>query len=113
MRTIALNCPHCGAPLESNNGLDSFFCTFCGGKIILSELSDAAYQARVDIKRLEYDAQKNSNELKHDAEMRLKEYEQEQFKAKHRFKEFLVCMGILLFMLILSLSLLTFLAFQK
>ena len=79
---LKLDCPHCGAVLEPKDGLDTFFCTYCGGKIIISEMSDAAYQARVDIKKLEKNVELHKTELEHKALMKDKEHQQERFNFK-------------------------------
>ena len=52
MELKSLNCPRCGAVVETEDGLDTFFCKYCGNKIVLSGQSDAAYQAKS--KLLEY-----------------------------------------------------------
>ena len=52
MKIKSLNCPRCGAVLEAENGLDTFFCMYCGNKIILSGQSDIAYREKGKI--LEY-----------------------------------------------------------
>ena len=43
MEFVQMKCPNCGADLEVENGLDSFYCKYCGTKIILSGQSSAAY----------------------------------------------------------------------
>lgn len=54
-----LNCPNCGGKLENEDELDSFFCKYCGYKIVLADMSDAAYKAKADI----YE-QKNMKKMK-------------------------------------------------
>ena len=46
MEFVQMKCPSCGANLEVENGLDSFYCKYCGTKIILSGQSSAAYVAK-------------------------------------------------------------------
>lgn len=46
MNMIQLKCPNCGADLEVEDGLDSFFCKYCGTKIVLEDQSPAAYTAK-------------------------------------------------------------------
>lgn len=53
MKLQSLNCPNCNATLEIENGVDTFFCMHCGHKIVLTDMSDAAYRAKVQIKALE------------------------------------------------------------
>lgn len=35
MELKTLSCPNCGANLEIEDGIDTFFCKYCGYKIIL------------------------------------------------------------------------------
>ena len=44
-----LKCPNCGATLSIENGLDTFFCTYCGTKLISDGQSDVAIRAKADI----------------------------------------------------------------
>lgn len=53
MKLQSLNCPNCNATLEIENGVDTFFCMHCGHKIVLTDMSDAAYRAKIQIKALE------------------------------------------------------------
>ena len=46
MEFVQMKCPNCNADLEVENGLDSFYCRYCGTKIILSGQSSAAYAAK-------------------------------------------------------------------
>lgn len=46
MELQSLYCPRCGANLEIEDGLDTFFCKYCGNKIVLAGQSDAAYRAK-------------------------------------------------------------------
>ncbi len=54
MELKSLNCPKCGGSLDYEDGIDVFFCKYCGNKIILSGQSDAAYWAKVKGKEYEY-----------------------------------------------------------
>ena len=51
----SLHCPNCGADLEVEDGLDTFFCKYCGHKILLEGQSKAAYDAKVRIKEMEHE----------------------------------------------------------
>ena len=50
-----LKCPNCNAALEIENGLDTFYCKYCGYKILLNGQSKAAYRAKTRIKEMEHD----------------------------------------------------------
>ena len=67
MELKSLNCPNCNGHLEIEDGIDTFFCKYCGNKIVLAGQSDAAYQAKTKIK-----------ELEHEQVMQEKKYENEQ-----------------------------------
>lgn len=49
-----LECPKCGSEVDVENGLDTFYCKYCGAKIQMDGLSPEAYDARVQIKQLEH-----------------------------------------------------------
>ena len=54
MELESLSCPNCGASLEVEDGLDTFFCKYCGCKILLQGQSKAAYDAKVRVKHMEH-----------------------------------------------------------
>ena len=54
MKMITLRCPNCGASLEIDNGIDTFFCMHCGHKIIMAHMDKEAIKARVKIKNMEH-----------------------------------------------------------
>ena len=68
-KLICLDCPHCKASLEVDDGIDTFYCLYCGGRVVLADMSDSAYRAKVRIK-----------ELKHQETMKDKENEQERYR---------------------------------
>ncbi|MGN0994076.1 MAG: hypothetical protein ACI4PD_03060 [Butyricicoccus sp.] len=86
MKMQSLECPNCHAPLEIENGLDTFFCKYCGSKIILEKQSNATIKAKVKMKRME-----------HEENLKDKEYAQERYKMEFRQKDerrsFLLVMG--------------------
>jgi len=66
MELKTLNCPNCNGHLEIEDGIDTFFCKYCGNKIVLDGQSDAAYQAKVKIKELEHEQVMQENKYKND-----------------------------------------------
>ena len=76
MKMYSLKCPHCDADLEIKDGLDIFFCQYCGGKIILSGLSKAAYRAKVRVM-----------EMSHEEKLREKEIDQERYRMDFESRE--------------------------
>lgn len=76
MKMISLKCPHCNADLDVENGLDTFFCKYCGGKIMLEGMSKAAYKARI-----------HEKDIIHKEHILEKEIEQERYKMAYASKE--------------------------
>ena len=75
-KLITVRCPHCGANLNVDDGLDTFYCQFCGTKIFLDELSDAAYDAKTKVKNMQ-----------HQETMADKKYDYKKFKIASKFRE--------------------------
>ncbi len=75
MNTYTLKCPNCDGNLEVEDSLDTFFCQYCGCKIIIDGQSDAAYRAKARIKGME-----------HDEQMADKKYEHERYKIDQKNK---------------------------
>lgn len=88
MKLQSLKCPNCDAALEIEDGIDTFFCKYCGYKIVLTDMSDASYNAKVQVKQME-----------HQEKLRDKEYAQERYKMEFKQKDerhtFLIVFGIL------------------
>lgn len=55
MKMITLRCPNCGASLEIDNGIDTFFCMHCGHRIIMENMNKEVIKARVKLKGMEHD----------------------------------------------------------
>lgn len=49
MEMKVMRCPGCGSELEIENGIDIFYCKYCGNKIVL-EQSDEAIKAKTRAK---------------------------------------------------------------
>ncbi len=64
MELKSLQCPNCGGVLDVEDGLDTFFCKYCGHKVIISDLSAAAYNARTKSKEFEYKKEAKEREYK-------------------------------------------------
>ena len=85
MELKSLFCPNCGASLEVEDGLDTFFCKYCGYKILLQGQSKAAYDAKVRVKHMEH---KERLQDKRDAQeryrMEFKQKDERRKTAYHR-----------------------------
>lgn len=75
LKIVSLNCPNCSGELEVEDGLDTFFCKYCGSKIMLEGQSDAAYRAKTKVKGME-----------HDERMADKKYAHERYKIEQETK---------------------------
>lgn len=85
MELKSLFCPNCGAGLEVEDGLDTFFCKFCGSKILLEGQSKAAYDAKVRVKHME-----------HKERLQEKRNAQERYRMESKQKDARRTMGIAL-----------------
>ncbi len=87
MELKSLFCPNCGASLEIEDGLDTFFCKYCGYRIMLQGQSKAAYDAKVRVKHMEH---KERLQEKRDAQERYRM----EFKQKDERRTFAIVFGI-------------------
>lgn len=55
MELKTLYCPNCGAAVTPVDGLDTFYCQYCGYQIHVHGMSDAAYKARTKVKQMEHE----------------------------------------------------------
>lgn len=86
MELKSLFCPNCGANLEVEDGLDTFFCKYCGYKILLQGQSKAAYDAKVRVKHMEH---KERLQEKRDAQERYRM----EFKQKDERRALAIVLG--------------------
>ena len=87
MELKSLFCPNCGASLEVEDGLDTFFCKYCGYKVLLQGQSKAAYDAKVRVKHMEH---KERLQEKRDAQERYRM----EFKQKDERRTLAIVFGI-------------------
>lgn len=92
MKLISLKCPECKADLNIEEGRKICYCQYCGTKILIDDNSSTNTYRKVDEARIK--------EAEVDKAIRLKELEIEQMKlqneekAKHRSKKFMMVIGI-------------------
>lgn len=91
MKINVLKCPNCGGDLEIEDGIDTFFCKYCGEKIFLEGQSDSAYEAKVRVKHIEY---REKLQDKRNEQERYK-IEIEQKEKSKTFKSKLIITGII------------------
>lgn len=73
MNLHALKCPNCDASVEIENGIDTFYCKYCGYKIMLENQNDALINAKVKMKNME-----------HKERIKDKQYDQERYKMEFK-----------------------------
>lgn len=102
MKIVELKCPSCKAELEVDDGLDTFYCRFCGQKIMLDGMSETSLNARMQAKKMEHE------ERLAEKEMDLKKFESDKKATLELFKEkkelfllpFIIILILLLFIMI-------------
>ena len=96
MKVVQLKCPSCGNALEVEDGLETFFCQYCGHRIVLAEQSEHVVKAKVDIER-----------MKHEERMRQMELDAEEKKRKEedRFGRLFLkgAIGFFIFLILVSI----------
>lgn len=89
MQMHVLKCPNCGADLDVEDGLDTFYCKYCGYKIVLEGQSDQAYKSKTRIKGMEHDERVLDKKLAHE-KFKLKEEREKEEKEKRDSKRVLI-----------------------
>lgn len=88
MQVVQLKCPSCGNSLEVEDGLETFFCQYCGHRIILSEQSEHIVKAKVDIEKLKHEERMLQMQMEENRRIR-----EDQDKS---FKLYIMVMGTIL-----------------
>lgn len=99
MELKSLFCPSCGASLDVEDGLDIFFCKYCGYKILLQGQSKAAYDAKVRVKHMEH---KERLQEKRDAQERYRMEFQQKYESRTAAMIFGIFGAIIAICLIIS-----------
>lgn len=102
MELRTLKCPNCGGSLEIEDGIDTFFCKFCGQKILLEGQSKELINAKVKIK--EFQHQENIQQSKAD----LTKYKIDAKSAESERNDklrFVVVIGMFIVVIIITLYL--------
>lgn len=95
MEFVKLECPNCHAQLNIENGLDEFFCQFCGTRILLDGQNPVLIQAKVEMHKTDTEAELEKARLQHEFEVM--KYKKEQERSENRN----VALGLLFFWLFL------------
>lgn len=98
MNIQSLECPKCHAVLENDNeNLGIFYCKYCGQKIVVEEIQDAAIKAKV--REMELKSEEKKMELEHKQQNFT--YEQEKDRDKRKWKTFFLGFGAYILIMIL------------
>lgn len=95
MQVVQLKCPSCGHGLEVEDGIDTFFCQYCGHRIVLAEQSEHIIRAKVDIEKMKHEERLYQMKL---------EAEEKERKEKDKSSNIIIaiCFGTLLLILLVS-----------
>lgn len=100
MKIVQLRCPSCGAVLEAEDGLEVFFCKYCGQRIVLSVQSPAALNAKVAVKRMAHDERMQMNDLDHETEMYKLKMEEKRRKDVQSMIAIAVCIILIILLML-------------
>ena len=70
MELHQLRCSNCGAFLDNEDGLETFYCKYCGTKVIATGQTDAAIRAKADIKLAEMAIKRERQQQEHEERKR-------------------------------------------
>lgn len=98
MEFIQMKCPNCNADLEVDEGIDSFYCKYCGTKILVEGQSKHVVNAKAKIHMMDKlgDMQKEHYRDRAEREQRNNE---ESDKAMRSLLIIIVVLGILLYLI--------------
>lgn len=102
MKLYRLKCPHCGGNLEIEEDLETFFCKYCGAKIIMDRIS----KSQMRVREMEHDETLSEHQM---------QIEIEKFKAKRTEEkmEAITMIGLYIVVTILALGLFALVIFVK
>ncbi|MCR4813934.1 MAG: hypothetical protein K5879_03815 [Lachnospiraceae bacterium] len=99
MKIQVLECPKCHATLENDNeSLGTFFCKYCGQKIVVEELQDAAVKVKVREMEIEHEEKK----MEYEQRKQNITFAQEKEKENRNSKKLLI--GIAAYIAIMALA---------
>lgn len=78
MEVLKLHCPSCGATVDVPDDIDTFYCSHCGTKLLVSgqdkDTLDAKVRLRIAEKKLDLEYTDKELERKHKAEQEKRDY---------------------------------------
>ena len=90
MKIVQMKCPNCKATLDVQNGIDTFFCTYCGTPLMLDGQSKTAIKARVRLKEMEHEERVQDRRYEHEERTQRNKYDNEaaRWSRKHKSERF-------------------------
>lgn len=80
MNFVQMKCPNCGADLEVENDIDSFYCKYCGTKIVIEDQDPEVLKTKRRIKLMDK-AHEMQKEYYNDRERREEENRKNSWTA--------------------------------
>ena len=95
MKIQVMECPNCHASLDNDTeNLGVFFCKYCGQKIVVEELQDAALKVKVREMEIEHEEKKLEFEQKKQNTTYQQEKEKNAIQEKQKNKSFWMAMAV-------------------
>ena len=94
MKLMALRCPNCSAKIDEVDGLDMFYCKFCGYPIVLEGMSRASYEAKTRVREMEYEEDLYDKSLAQERFKMRFQRDDERHAMKWLLILFLLCIGL-------------------
>lgn len=87
MELHTLKCPNCDGSLEIEDGIDTFFCKYCGQKIILEGQSSETIKAKVKVKGFQHIENLQKTHLQHRESIQKSKDDLAKYKIDAKTKE--------------------------
>ena len=100
MKMYSLECPKCGATLDVDDGITTFYCKYCGNKIVLSGMSPEELHSKLKLKEWEHDERMQGSKYAHEERVQETEYKhkeaRERENAKSSYKIAILCVLLII-----------------
>lgn len=106
MELHSLTCPNCGAKLNIENGIDSFYCQYCGYHIYMEGQSDEVVKAKIDLEKRKAELKSRQEWWDKQHEKELEELKILKGEKKGGMKDFVIY-AVIMIVFILMLVLFT------
>ena len=104
MEIIQLRCPNCNAELSAENDLDTFYCKYCGTKILLANQSSATIRAKADVHMSDSRNQLERERWQHEFEIQ-KYNDKKTADAMNELTQGLIVMAIIGLLILFAIAL--------